>query len=103
MKEKELDKIINLIPKATIRQVDVIMGQLHVQKEFLDMKYQGEEGRPSSRGPLENDEFITKKGWQTDEEDCWKEYDAAVSVNYEDNEERMNIIGQNGNDGLHYK
>ena len=22
--------------------------------------------------------------------------------NYEENDERMNIIGQNGNDGLHY-
>ena len=23
--------------------------------------------------------------------------------NYEENDERMNIIGQNGNDGLHYE
>jgi hypothetical protein len=38
MKEHELDTIIRLIPYATVRQIEVIMGQIDIHLTMIEMK-----------------------------------------------------------------
>ena len=52
MTEQELDRIIvYLIPQATKRQTEVLMGQLNVHKELLEMREDESKQHQTPRHP----------------------------------------------------